>query len=221
MTPSIPNTAVSDRFSNESCSTPESRAHFAKLPDPKSGYQPYDNKLPISSHSPQGRLSIQFELSGTKCSISGQNAFRLALSVENGTNLPLAFAVGRQPMLISEAYSRGPELIISQADDREIVATYRFEVCSVPEVPRIIKQSGLYDGEDFDHLRPGVTEPITVDLNSQSVLKEEFCDDLMEKLAVGRKYRISIRGSRWESGKTAPVRCQACRRGPDVFEVVY
>lgn len=215
-----PRSATSDRFFYELSSTPRSRAHFAKLPDPKPGYRRYDNKLTISSHSPQGRLSIKFELSETECSLSGKNPFRLALNVENNTNLPLAFAVGRQPMLASEAFSRGPELVISHADTREVVATYRFEVCSVPEVPRIVKRSGLYDEDDFDQLLPGRYERIMVDLNSQSVFKEEFCDDLMLKLRVGLKYRVQIQDSTWENGKTAPVRCRTWRMGPNVFEVV-
>jgi hypothetical protein len=189
------------------------------MPDPGAGYQVYQNRLAMSSHFPQGRLSINFEMSGAKCSLSGKTPFFLALDLENHTNLPLAIAQGEPIILESSAHSRGPEIKISNAETRELVAAYRFEICSVPDIERIIKTSGVYEYDNFDHLLPGCTESIVVDINDHGLFRDQLCDDFVTKVTVGVKYKIEIQSSTWEEHKTSLVRCQVWRKGPNVFEV--
>ena len=220
MNPAPTDSTPGDRFLLEAASTPDSRAHFATMPDPGAGYQIYQNTLAMSSHSPQGRLTINFELSGTKCSLSGKTSFYLALDVENNTNLPLAVAQGEPIKVESSAHSRGPEIKISNAETREFVAAYRFEICSVPDIDRIVKTSDFYEHDDFDHLLPGRTESFVIDINDHSLFRDQLCDDFMNKVTVGAKYMIEIQSSTWEEHKTSPVRCQVWRKGPNVFEVV-
>lgn len=212
--------APGDRFLLEAASTTDSRAHFATMLDPGAGYRVYQNTLTMSSHSPQGKLSINFELSGTKCSLSGETTFYLALDLENKANLPMAIARGEPIILDSSAHSRGPEIKISNAETREFVASYRLEICSVPDIERIIKISGAYEYDDFDHLLPGCTESIVVDINDHGLFRDQWCNDFMKKVTVGVKYKVEIESSTWEEQKTSPVRCQVWRKGTNVFEVV-
>lgn len=209
-----------NRFDHEVTSTPESRAHFATMPDPLPGYRIYQNTLAMSSHSPQGKLCINFALSDTKCSKSDKEPFFIAMDLKNETNLPLAIPQGEVIRTEDSAHSRGPEVRISNADTRQAVATYRLEVCSVPDIDRMVSGSPTYERDDFDHLMPGHTEQIVIDINETGLFRDEWCDDFMQKATVGAKYKIDFVSSTWEERKTAPVRCQVLRKGSNIFEVV-
>jgi len=190
------------------------------MPDPRAGYQIYHNTLEMSSHSPQGRLSIDFTLSDTKCSKSGKESFFITINLKNDTNLPLAVAQGEVIRVKESAHSRGPEVLISNAETRKTISTYRLEVCSVPDIDRMVKGSLIYEPDDFDHLLPGNTDQIVIDINETGLFKDEWCDDFMKKADVGGKYKIDFFSSTWEERKAAPVRCQVSKKGSNVFEVI-